>query len=44
MSNPCISSSKVKGTAVYNANGDKLGSDITRRERLRRRILCSVSG
>ena len=26
MSNPCISSSKVAGTAVYNANGDKLGS------------------
>ena len=26
MSNPCISSTKVTGTAVYNANGDKLGS------------------
>src|SRR5678816_3901345 len=26
MSNPCISSTKVAGTAVYNANGDKLGS------------------
>jgi sporulation protein YlmC with PRC-barrel domain len=26
MSNPCISSSKVAGTAVYNAIGDKLGS------------------
>ena len=26
MSNPCISSSKVAGTAVYNASGDKLGS------------------
>src|SRR4029453_6661371 len=26
MSNPCISSSKVAGTAVYNANGEKLGS------------------
>src|SRR4029078_403248 len=26
MSNPFISSSKVSGTAVYNANGDKLGS------------------
>ena len=26
MNNPCISSSKVAGTAVYNANGDKLGS------------------
>lgn len=26
MSNPCISSSKVAGTSVYNANGDKLGS------------------
>ena len=26
MSNLCISSSKVAGTAVYNANADKLGS------------------
>lgn len=26
MINPCISSDKVEGTAVYNANGDKLGS------------------
>src|SRR5580765_2957200 len=26
MSSPCISSTKVSGTAVYNANGDKLGS------------------
>ena len=26
MANPCISSSKDAGTAVYNANGDKLGS------------------
>src|SRR4030095_3551258 len=26
MSNPCISSSNDAGTAVYNANGDKLGS------------------
>src|SRR5215208_8126904 len=26
MHNPCISSRKVAGTAVYNANGDKLGS------------------
>ena len=26
MSHSCISSSKVAGTAVYNANGDKLGS------------------
>ena len=26
MSNACISSTKVAGTAVYNANGDKLGS------------------
>jgi len=26
MSNPCISSSKVAGTGVYNASGDKLGS------------------
>ena len=26
MANPCISSSKVAGTAVYNSNGDKLGS------------------
>ena len=26
MSNACISSTKVVGTAVYNANGDKLGS------------------
>jgi sporulation protein YlmC with PRC-barrel domain len=26
MSNPCISSSKVAGTSVYNASGDKLGS------------------
>ena len=26
MSSQCISSSKVSGTAVYNANGDKLGS------------------
>src|SRR4029453_5871092 len=26
MSSPCISSSKVAGTPVYNANGDKLGS------------------
>jgi sporulation protein YlmC with PRC-barrel domain len=25
-SNPVISSDKVEGTAVYNANGDKLGS------------------
>jgi hypothetical protein len=28
MSNPCISSSKVAGTAVYNASGDKLGSSM----------------
>ena len=26
MSQPCISSSKVEGTPVYNPNGDKLGS------------------
>jgi sporulation protein YlmC with PRC-barrel domain len=26
MSNPCISSAKVAGTAVYNSNGEKLGS------------------
>lgn len=26
MSNPVISSDKVEGTAVYNPNGDKLGS------------------
>ena len=26
MSNPCISASKVKGTTVYNARGEKLGS------------------
>lgn len=26
MSNPCISSSKVAGTAVYNPGGEKLGS------------------
>jgi sporulation protein YlmC with PRC-barrel domain len=26
MSHPCISSSKVEGTPVYNPNGDKLGS------------------
>lgn len=26
MSNPCISSAKVAGTAVYNPDGDKLGS------------------
>jgi sporulation protein YlmC with PRC-barrel domain len=26
MSNPCISSSKVAGTAVYNTSADKLGS------------------
>ena len=26
MSNPCISFTKVSGTAVYNTNGDKLGS------------------
>ena len=26
MSNPVISSDKVEGTAVYNSNGDKLGS------------------
>ena len=26
MSHACISSSKVKGTAVYNPHGDKLGS------------------
>ena len=26
MSNPVISSDKVEGTKVYNANGDKLGS------------------
>lgn len=26
MSNPVISSDKVEGTAVYNANGDKLGT------------------
>lgn len=26
MSNPCVSSEKVEGTAVYNSNGDRLGS------------------